>query len=163
MGPIRAQSDLFPIIPLKDLLNTLDWVYSWAHFKQSHLSQEKYLSANVGSFHILLGRFSSGFNFVWKQLSFVQKELQRERSRDEQNSALSSRKWYLIWLDLQHLEQIWKPLYCYLLHSYPYVLPLEHFDIETEQQYAEAFSLLSLCLGSGISIIQHWEGWVEGE
>lgn len=145
MGCIHAQSDLFPIIPLKDL----DSVYSWDHFKQTHLSQEKYLSANVGSFHVLLGRFFSGFNFVWKQLSSVQKELQRERRGDEQNSALSSRKWHLIWLDLQNLEQIRKPLYCYLLHSYPYFLPLEHFDIETEQQYAEAFSLRSvLALGS---------------
>lgn len=26
-------------------------------------------------------------------------------------------------------EQIRKPLYCYLLHSYPFFLPLRHFDI----------------------------------
>lgn len=42
---IHLQSDLFPIITLEGLLSVLEDVHSWAHFKHSQLSQEKYLSA----------------------------------------------------------------------------------------------------------------------
>lgn len=59
------------------------------------------------------------------------------------------------------LEQIRKPLYCYLLLSYPFFPPLWHFDIRTEQQYAQAFSPLSPptvspLLSTGPFIIQLW-------
>lgn len=131
------QSALFPIIPLEEY-SSVSWDSITQLISSICISPKKNICQQSGILSRVFRQVLLLFQNCLETIIFKKKKKKRQTWAD---FCIIIKK---MTLDLtledffaaQALEQIRKPLYCYLLHSYPFFPPLWHFDIGTEQQYA---------------------------